>query len=399
MRRFMLIILFILPFWMAKPVHALLKIDIGGSSAEITKTISGYLENAKKKMDESVAVQTAIIYGKGAVETAKQLKEMKEKAEGKINAIKEDPLGAGLDAAGELAEKTGLTESEQYQKAMEKIDEKTEDFQKLTDLEEQKEKLTDKINEQIAAEEKTTQSKIDALTENNKNLQKMIEENPDKAEEYKKQISKNEAEIQALQVKLEATKTRINSENLGSLTDLTSQVGALKNKAEGMVNAAKDKAKQQLLDKLGSMDNGKALNETVSKNYIPEGGVENMENINKIKSYRTYVAAQDMLDVFARAAVIKQGLDDENTESENIANRTGTLDGSTAAINMNTQVVIKNIEALSKYIEVMLLDMKMRTSRNLSEIESTLQQDAPDDITSFNLDNYIYVQGNTAGEK
>ena len=210
----------------AGPALSLPKIDAGGSAAEITKTISGYLETGKKKMDESVAIQTAISYGKGAAEAGKAMMEMKQNAEEEINAIKEDPLGAGLDAASDVADKTGLSENEKLQKAVDTVGQKTEDIQKLTDLEAQKEKLTTELNEKMAAESKTTRAKVEVLQKNNDNLQKMIKENPQKAEEYKSQIKKNEAEITALQAKLEITQKEISAESLGQLTDINGQATA-----------------------------------------------------------------------------------------------------------------------------------------------------------------------------
>ena len=384
---------------MAGPALSLPKIDVGGSAAEITKTISGYLETGKKKLDESVAIQTAITYGKGAAEAGKAMMEMKQNVEEKINAIKEDPLGAGLDAASDIADKTGLSENEKLQKAVDMVGQKTEDIQKLTDLEAQKEKLTTELNKKMAAESKTTQAKIDVLQKNNDNLQKMIKENPQKAEEYKSQIKKNEAEITALQAKLEITQKGISAESLGQLTDIKGQANALKNKAITLANAAKDKAAQQLEDKLNSMDSEKSLNETVSKNYLGENEAEDAENTTRIKTYRTYVAAQDVLTVFPTAVALQQGLEVENTETGKLAARAGALDGSVSAVNMGTQVSVKNIMAMAKYVEIMLLDMKRRTSEDLASIESVKQTQPSDDITSFNLDNYIYEPETTSEGK
>lgn len=282
---------------------------------------------------------------------------------------------------------------------MDTVGQKTEDIQKLTDLEAQKEKLTTELNEKMAAESKTTRAKVEVLQKNNDNLQKMIKENPQKAEEYKSQIKKNEAEITALQAKLEITQKEISAESLGQLTDINGQANALKNKAATLANAAKDKAAQQLEDKLNSMDSEKSLNETVSKNYLDENEAEDAENTTRIKTYRTYVAAQDVLNVFPKAVALKQGLDEENTETEKLAARTGALDGSVSAVNMGTQVSIKNIMAMAKYVEIMLLDMKRRTSEDLASIESVKQTQPSDDITSFNLDNYIYEPETTSEGK
>ena len=377
--------------------NALPKIDFGGSAAKITETISGYVTAVKKKMDESVAVQTAITLGKGGAEVLGQVQEVKANVEDKIERVTEDPLGEGLNVASEIVDETGLSESEVYKNVESKIAEKTEDFENLTNLEEQKEKLTEEINQKIAAEEQKTQSKIDALKKNNENLQEMIKNDPSKKSEYEAQITKNEAEIKAMEAQLEVTKNAINAENLDVMNALNSQTQALKDKAANLANEAKEKAAKQLSDKLNSLDNKGALSETTEKNFLGKDDIENSENITKIKTYRTYMAAQDTLDVIAQGVIIKQGLDAENTETEKLANRTAALDGSTSSINMNTQVVIKNIEALAKYIKVMLLDLKMKTSQDLAELGVYKQIEEQKDITSFNLDNYIYEVG-TAGD-
>ncbi len=377
--------------------NALPKIDLGGSAAKITETISGYVTAVKKKMDESVAVQTAITLGKGGAEVLGQVQEVKANVEDKIERVTEDPLGEGLNVASEIVDETGLSESEVYKNVESKIAEKTEDFENLTNLEEQKEKLTEEINQKIAAEEQKTQSKIDALKKNNENLQEMIKNDPSKKSEYEAQITKNEAEIKAMEAQLEVTKNAINAENLDVMNALNSQTQALKDKAANLANEAKEKAAKQLSDKLNSLDNKGALSETTEKNFLGKDDIENSENITKIKTYRTYMAAQDTLDVIAQGVIIKQGLDAENTETEKLANRTAALDGSTSSINMNTQVVIKNIEALAKYIKVMLLDLKMKTSQDLAELGVYKQIEEQKDITSFNLDNYIYEVG-TAGD-
>ena len=200
-----------------------------------------------------------------------------------------------------------------------------------------------------------------------------------------------------MEAQLEVTKNAINAENLDVMNALNSQTQALKDKAANLANEAKEKAAKQLSDKLNSLDNKGALSETTEKNFLGKDDIENSENITKIKTYRTYMAAQDTLDVIAQGVIIKQGLDAENTETEKLANRTAALDGSTSSINMNTQVVIKNIEALAKYIKVMLLDLKMKTSQDLAELGVYKQIEEQKDITSFNLDNYIYEVG-TAGD-
>lgn len=386
---------FVLLFF-SSPVEALLKIDVGGSAAEITKTVSGYVESAKKKMDESVAIQTAIIYGKGAIEFAKQAKEVKEIADDKIakaKAIKDNPLGNGIDFISDL------TEDEKFQQVTNKITEKTADAIGLGDLQEKKDKLTEDINKKISAEQKTVQNKIAVYDKNNAKLQQMIKDDPKRAEEYKLQIDKNNAEKKALETGLELSTKKLSAESLASLTDVNSQLGSLNDKLQSAATAAKNKVEKELTDKVLGFDSGGALNETVSKNYIGKDDIEDNSSITQVQSYRRYIAVQDVVDVGAKVVPIKQKLDDSNVETKKYANRVGAMEGSISAINMDTQVKVQNVKALAQYLEVMLLDLKMRSSGDLASIEENKIREPGADITSFNLDEYIYEPTSASGEK
>ena len=70
----------------------MLKIDAGKLAKEVVTSITNFMENFKKMMDESAAIQRAAKMGKGVMETAKQLESIKEEAEDAVNEIKEDPL-------------------------------------------------------------------------------------------------------------------------------------------------------------------------------------------------------------------------------------------------------------------------------------------------------------------
>lgn len=54
-----------------RPAEATLKFDVSKGVGKVTTTVSGWMEVAKKQMEQSATLQTMIAYGKGAVETAK----------------------------------------------------------------------------------------------------------------------------------------------------------------------------------------------------------------------------------------------------------------------------------------------------------------------------------------
>ena len=297
---------FIFSLWNIAPSLAFLKIDAGGTAAEITKTVSNSVEKVKKKFEENATLQTIIAYGKGAAETAKQLQALKEDAEEKINAVKEDPLGAGLDLAAEGVDKLETVQGGKYAELAEKIDKKMTQAQELTDLEKQKENLENAINEKIESKKTEVSGKIEVLQKNNANLEKMIEEDPDNAEEYKKQIESNNQKINTYQTALTTAEEGINAESLQELTDINGKLSDLKGKAQAALNKQKDAVKQALKDKLADFDSEGKLKSATGNNFLADGEAETHQALAEKKAYRRVVAAQDTIDSIALEATTKQ---------------------------------------------------------------------------------------------
>ncbi len=365
--------------------EAFLKFDAGASASKAVTTVNNFLESAKKKMDESVAIQTVITYGKGGVEAAKQIKEVKDKAEEKVNDFKEDPLSAGLDLADEGLQEFG---GEKYNEISEKIEEKSSKVQEVTDLKRQKEKLEKELSEKLAAEQTAIEGKISVLEKNNQNLQKQIEENPSQADEYRKQIEENNASLAKYKAQLSLASQEINAESLKQIGDLDSQMKKLNGELQAYAEKQKAKVTEELENKLMSFDSEGSLEETTSKNFISEDDVESAQAIIRQKAYRNYVSGHDTLNAFSRAVLTQTELNDDNIETGKIADRAGAVDGSVAAINMETQVKVQNVKAVAKLVEMMILDLKTRTSSEMAETEIySITKD--DDIASFNFDKYI----------
>ena len=360
------------------------KIDIGASTSKAVSTVTGFLEAAKKKMDESVALQTVIIYGKGAVETAKQVQEVKQKAEERIDDFKEDPLSAGLDLADEVV---ANIDDEKLNSLTEKISAKTSDSQELLDLNRQKEKLEQELNEKLAAEQAAADGKIQVLEQNNTNLAKQMETDAVNKDKYQQQIDENNKKIAELKAQSALTQQTLNSEGQVDINKLASSISNLEAKAQAAVQAQKDKVAAALQQKIDSFDSQGSLEETTEKNILSENDPETSQSIVEQKAYRTYVAGQDTLDTFAQAVIVQSGLNDDNILTQKIADRAGAVDGSIAAINIDAQVKSQNAQAIGKLIEIMIADLKLQTSSELASSEYyTIQND--DDIATFTLDKY-----------
>ena len=394
-----LIVLSICSF-IISPAAAFLKFDVGASASKAVTTVNNFLESAKKKMDEAVALQTVIAYGKGSIEAAKQIKSLKSEVEGKISEakskiseakskiedFKEDPLQAGLDLAEEGLD--DLSANPQFNELVSKIEAKTTKSQTVLNLKREKEKLEQELNDKLTTAKTTLDGKIAVYEKNNATLAQQKEADPDNADSYQQQIEANQAEIAKLQSQYDEDIQTLKTTSLSQITSLGTQMDSLNQELQDFAAQQKAKFEGELADKLMTHDSKGSLEETTGKNFLTEGNVETSEAIIKQKAYRNYVAGQDTLDAFAIAVTTQAELNDDNILTEKIANRTGAVDGSVAAINMDTQVKIQNIKALGKVIELMIQDLKLETSTEMAQSEiNSITKD--DNIANFSFDKYI----------
>ena len=141
------IIALICIFMSVSSASATLKIDISKNVGKVTTTVSGWLETAKKQMEQSATLQTMIAMGKGAVETAKKLKEV----QGAINTAASDVQSLAEESAGVVGDAVSGAQ-DAVGSAMGDTLSKTEDAQELLELNAQKiqnEEKLKQIREQI----------------------------------------------------------------------------------------------------------------------------------------------------------------------------------------------------------------------------------------------------------
>ena len=376
-----------------KTAQAIPKIDAGGSAKEITTSISNFFQNAKKKIESSTAFQRAMKLGKGAIETAKQLDEIRKDAEEQIAAFEEDPLSAGLNLAQEGLDKASGEKNGGEANWADKISNKMNDAQKLLDVEAQKKKLEEEINKAVDGQKATLEGKIKTLEENNKNLQAEIEKDPSKKEEYEKQIANNNLKIKGYQTALSAADGGISSEKLQELTDLNSTLSSLQASAEQYAQEQKEKVLSAINEKLKSMTTEDDLKATTKNNFLAAGEPENSGNIFGKKTYRKQQAGNDAITTSATAAKIKKELPEMVNYTEKVVTRTKTADGTISSNTTDTQVTVEQVKALAKFIELTIYDLKLKTSSSIAsyqEVSST-----PDsNITTFSLDKYICTSDN-----
>ena len=278
-------------------------------------------------------------------------------------------------------------DNEKLNTLTEKISTKTSNAQELLDLNRQKEKLEQELSEKLAAEQTAADGKIKVLEQNNANLAKQIENDAANKDKYQQQIDDNNKKIAELQAQSALTQQTLSSEGQVDIDKLAGSISNLEAKAQAAVQAQKDKVAAALQQKIDSFDSQGSLEETTEKNFLSENEAETSTSILEQKAYRTYVAGQDTLDTFAQAVIVQSGLNDDKILTQKIADRAGAVDGSVAAINIDAQVKSQNAQALGKLIEMMIADLKLKTSSELASSEYyTIRND--DNIGSFTLDKY-----------
>ena len=143
-----------------RPAEATLKFDVSKGVGKVTTTVSGWMEVAKKQMEQSATLQTMIAYGKGAVETAKKMKELQgavgdmaaeaqsvvDESTGLVDGAISDAQNAVGGAVGDAMSQTG-------------------DAQELLELKAQKMALESERDDAITAAQEEINGKISLAQE------------------------------------------------------------------------------------------------------------------------------------------------------------------------------------------------------------------------------------------
>lgn len=132
------------------------------------------------------------------------------------------------------------------------------------------------------------------------------------------------------------------------------------------------------------------MNKAIANNFIPADEPMTSATINKVRNYRDKTAAQDLLLHYATILKIKAGRDKDNENTDTIADKVPGMDGSAAAIAMDTQIKVENMKSILIYTKLMLSEMKMRTAMDLAKLNTYKLRNPDKDVTQFNLDDYKY---------
>ena len=387
------VIAFALVLGYSQVSYAVIKFDVSATAGKVTETVSGWGETFKKKMDESETLQTMITYGKGAMEKAKALQQLKDDATGAVgetmaaaNSVKDTASGAVGDVAGDAIGDVNkgigsVANSAQAQEA-----------QKLLTLKDEKASIEAAQTEELNKAEEDYNNKVKLANDNIAKLNAMIASDPSKKDEYQSQIASYENQKADYKTAYDQSVTSIKSSNLSKLSAVEEQLSELRSKAsEAAGKAAADKLKSLK----GDDDGAAELQETIAKNFLKEDAAESSENIVPLVAYRNFIAMQDSVQAFNTALVIKKTRYSDNESADKTADMVVQMDGATASLGMDTKLKIENMKSILKYNDLLLQDMKMKTATELAKIKKYKLTDYSKDVTEFNLDDYLFDKKST----
>lgn len=371
--------------------QASLKTDISAFAGRVSSTINNTVENIKVKINTAAQKVQEWYTGskiKSTIETVKALKEDVLTAASTI----QDEYQETMDNFAEI----GDSATDAYEREM-------EDFQnsqtgQIVELSQQ----LDDVNKQIDARKEVllaeVNAKKEAAQENLAILQSMYETTTDedgKAQlasqiesvqneisqygEYSKQIEEGKGEY--LEQDSEYSKLQAKKEELAmQLAELSADVGS------------------DALDKFGDAftnqsdaERSEEYNKVISENFLLSEEAETAENVARIMQHRQEVLIKDIAHAFYAAATLKLQLDADLERVERKKDNMASVDYKITAVNLLIDQRIEDINILYNYTNLMIADLRLKTSQNMFRQDYRLKTYGKDPAV-LNLDNYIFTK-------
>jgi len=400
-----LIAAFFLSVFGAFSSQAQIKFDVSRGANKTMETASGYAEEAQKLMEESTFIQTVVAYGKGAMEVAKMLKEnidevkgMIDDAKGTVNSLKETATSAVSDLNQEVGnlqgDLTGAVGSATggLSETASAAAEKTRMAKELASLKNEKSSIESEYNTAAAARKTELEGQIKSYQENNDAYQKMIAEDPSQKEELETKIAANNQAINSLREQYEAQEAEEKEAMSVRLAEVDAKIQSLRDQVtEQSLSLANEGVTSMAKSLFGGNNQSAAeLNQTIANNFIPEDEPETAASIGRVRKYRNKVMANDISAAMSTAMNIRASRGQNNEKADDLFEKVPAMDGSTAAVAMDTQIKVENMKAILLYTKLMLAEMKMRTAMDLAKLNVYKLRNPGKDVTQFNLDDYKY---------
>lgn len=371
--------------------QASLKTDISAFAGRVSSTINNTVENIKVKINTAAQKVQEWYTGskiKSTIETVKALKEDVLTAASTVQDEYQETMD-NFDEIGDAATDAYEREMEDFQNSQ--TGQTVELSQQLDDVNKQ----IDARKEVLLAE---VNAKNEAAQENLAILQSMYETTTDedgKAQlasqiesvqneisqygEYSKQIEEGKGEY--LEQDSEYSKLQAEKEELAmQLAELSADVGS------------------DALDKFGDAftnqsdaERSEEYNKVISENFLLREEAETAESVARITQHRQEVLIKDIAHAFYAAATLKLQLDADLERVERKKDNMASVDYKITAVNLLIDQRIEDINILYNYTNLMIADLRLKTSQNMFRQDYRLKTYGKDPAV-LNLDNYIFTK-------
>ncbi len=252
---------------------------------------------------------------------------------------------------------------------------------KIKDLEEELEKTQSSFAATKNSEVALIDGKIKTFEDNN-----AIYKDQD-TEEADSIIASNNAEIIKLNNQKEEVIRQANIEEQGITNGLINEIEQLKYIKESIENDLKRYGLYQLTD---FIDDVVILTKSRDQNFIPMDEPLTSVAVDRIKTNRANERDDVSKEVFARTISLKSVLGSKLAGTEANTEFNNSFEEVSSNIITLTLTKVDEIENLILYTELMLLDLKMQTARDLAELTEYQFDQGNRDITAFDLGDYAF---------
>lgn len=359
------------------------------------ETVSGWSEQAQKLIEESTTIQTMIAYGKGVQEMAKWVKEQKQMVTDTVNQTKNavnDVKDTATSTVGGLTEEVAGATGDiggAASGALGGAAEKAQLAEQLLSLKSEKTNLENEYNAAAEARKTEYEGKVKSYQENNASYQAMIEQDPSQKEALEEKIAANNKAISQLQADYEAKEDEEKAIYESQIADIDAKIAEVQSAAEEASLSLASNAAQSLF---GNSQSAAELNKTIANNFVPEKDQLTSENIKEVTDYRNKTKAQDVLRAYSVSLQYRANRGADSEKADETASSVPMMEGSSAAIALDTQLKVENMKALLAYTKILIEELKMRTASDLASLNVYKVNNPDKDVTEFNLDDYKYTK-------
>ncbi len=371
--------------------QASLKTDISAFAGRVSSTINNTVENIKVKINTAAQKVQEWYTGskiKSTIETVKALKEDVLTAASTVQDEYQETMD-NFDEIGDSATDAYEREMEDFQNSQ--TGQTVELSQQLDDVNKQidarKEVLLAEVNaKNEAAQENLAilQSMYEATTDEDGKAQlasqiESVQNEISQYGEYSKQIEEGKGEY--LEQDSEYSKLQAEKEELVmQLAELSADVGS------------------DALDKFGDAftnqsdaERSEEYNKVISENFLLREEAETAESVARITQHRQEVLIKDIAHAFYAAATLKLQLDADLERVERKKDNMASVDYKITAVNLLIDQRIEDINILYNYTNLMIADLRLKTSQNMFRQDYRLKTYGKDPAV-LNLDNYIFTK-------